>query len=44
MKPINLKIKGLNSFQEEQSIDFLNLQIGGSLEYLVQQEVGNQLF
>lgn len=25
MKPINLKIKGLNSFQEEQSIDFLKL-------------------
>ncbi len=25
MKPINLKIKGLNSFQEEQNIDFIKL-------------------
>lgn len=29
MKPINLKIKGLNSFEEEQEIDFVALTRGG---------------
>ncbi|KUK74028.1 MAG: Putative Nuclease sbcCD subunit C [Clostridiales bacterium 38_11] len=29
MKPINLKIKGLNSFEEEQEIDFIALTRGG---------------
>ncbi|MDP3386160.1 MAG: AAA family ATPase [Eubacteriales bacterium] len=29
MKPINLKIKGLNSFEEEQEIDFVSLTRGG---------------
>ena len=44
MRPIKLKIKGLNSFIEEQTIDFEKLTDRGLLEYLGQQEVESLQF
>ncbi len=42
MRPIKLRIKGLNSFMDEQIIDFDKLTDRGFLESLDQLEVGNQ--
>ena len=44
MKPIKLKIKGLNSFIEEQTIDFDILTDRGFFEYLGLQGVENQQY
>ena len=42
MKPINLKIKGLNSFVEEQEIDFERLTEAGFFGILDKQEAVSQ--
>ena len=44
MRPIKLKIKGLNSFVEEQTIDFEKLTKQGFFVILVLREVGNPQF
>ena len=44
MRPIKLKIKGLNSFVEEQTIDFEKLTKQGFFGILVLREVGNPQF
>ena len=43
MRPIELKIKGINSYREEQVINF-NQLIRDFLEFLDQPEVANQQY
>ena len=44
MRPIELKIKGINSYREEQVINFNQLTSQGFLEFLDQPEVANQQY
>ena len=45
MRPIELKIKGINSYREEQVINFNQLTSQGIfLEFLDQLEVANQQY